>query len=101
MTEMLLILGRGRTLADIEARVQVRQRYGDRVLVVSTDVPDRLHGLDGVKIFGSGVTAPEPAGDFSETEKLGIAAWNARDAIAKKKRLGEGLAWDVKGFKAP
>ena len=96
-----MILGGGSAPADVEARAQVRQRYGDRVLVVATDAPERLRALADVSIFRAGTKAPEPAGDFSETEKMGIAAWNARDAMLKKQRPGEGLPWDAKGFKAP
>ena len=80
---------------------QIRQRYGDRVLVVTTDTPDRLAGLAGVTLVTAHGAAPEGGDDFTETERMGLAAWNARAAFATKVRPGDGLPWDTKGFAAP
>ncbi len=98
MSESLLILAPGRTAAEAEAVAAVRQRYGERVLVVD-DGGAELAGLG--TLIPTGSAAPEPGDGFSETERLGILAWNARPALATKTRRGDGLAWDSDGFDPP
>jgi len=99
MTESLLILAPGRSAAEAEALAVVRQRYGERVLVVEGGVPERLAALGTV--VPSGSAAAEPSTDFSETERLGILAWNARLDLATKTRRGDGQPWDAEGFEPP
>jgi hypothetical protein len=83
---------------------QVKQRYGPAVLIVEAE-PDLLKTLaedKGVAGVFAGAVPPEAASNLDETGRLGVAAWNARHseefAEAKKKRKGEGLAWDYPGY---
>lgn len=99
MSESLLILAPGRRAAEAEALATVRQRYGERVLVVEGGASERLTGLG--TLVPSGSAAAEPGAEFSETERLGILAWNARREMATKSRRGEGLPWDAEGFEPP
>lgn len=98
MAESLLILAPGTSVAEVEATGQLRQRFGDRVVVIAGE-PGALAGL-GV-LVADGETAPDPGPGFTETEAMGIHAWNARSEMAGKSRPGEGLAWDSPGFDAP
>ncbi|MBC9034847.1 hypothetical protein IAG41_20850 [Sphingomonas sp. JC676] len=99
MGEMLIILAKGRTAAELEGLATVRQRYGDRVFVVAAAEPAPLGALGDV--FPADSKAPESDESLSTTEQLGISAWNAREDLANKQRPGEGLDWDSEGFEAP
>jgi len=99
MSEQLIILSKGRTAAELESVAAVRQRFGDRVFVVAIDDAGGLHALGAV--FANGSEASHAETDLTQTEQMGIDAWNARPALAKKKRPGEGLSWDAEGFEAP
>lgn len=99
MTESLLILDAGHSIADVEAVAPIRQRYGNRVLVVGTADTAALARLG--RVVAAGEAAPEPGPEFDETEQMGIHAWNARPELATKQRPGEGLAWDTPGFEPP
>lgn len=98
MPDALLILSRGRTVADVEALATVRQRYGDRVLVVSSDAPGALAGLG--TLLPAGQTGAVADDGFTTTETMGIDAWNLRQGFEGKQRPGDGLPWDAVG-KAP
>lgn len=98
MAESLLILAPGTSVAQVEATGRLRQRFGDRVVVIDGD-PGPLAGLG--LVVADGQQAPEPGVGFTETEQMGILAWNARADMAGKSRPGEGLAWDSPGFDAP
>lgn len=101
MQETLVILNKGRTIADVESLAKVLQRYGDRVLVVSTNNAGALRALSDVHVVEAGKRAPAQQEGLSETEQMGVEAWNARDDIANKKRRGDGLSWDTPGFDPP
>ena len=73
----------------------------DRVLVVSTDNVGGLRALGDVYVVEAGKRAPAQQEGLSETEQMGVEAWNARDDIANKKRRGDGLSWDTPGFDPP
>lgn len=97
--DSLLILDPGRDVAEVEVLAPVRQRYGDRVVIVGAAAAAALAGLG--RLVAAGEVAPEPGSAFSETERMGILAWNARADVAAKQRPGDGLSWDTPGFEPP
>lgn len=99
MAEYLLILDAGHGIAEVEGVAPIRQRYGNRVLVVDAASTAAIARLG--RVVAAGEPAPEPPPDFDITEQMGIHAWNARPDLATKQRPGEGLAWDTPGFDAP
>ncbi len=101
MTDALLILANADDLAMVEQRTDVRQRYGPRVLVVASEAAAHFEGVAGVSVFppGSGNAVPPP--DASETERIGVDAWNTRVESGDKVRPGDTLSWDAPGFDAP
>lgn len=101
MDDALVVLAKLDRLSAVEAAASVRQRYGARVLVVAADTAARLQGIADVVVYLPGAGGAQPPPDASETERSGVAAWNARAASASKQRLGDGLAWDAPGFEAP
>lgn len=101
MEDALVILDHPGLLADVEATGGVRQRYGDRVLIVSGDAAARLGRVGGARVIAAGAPVADPPGDLSDIERIGVDAWNARVATPEKARRGEGLPWDAKGFEPP
>jgi hypothetical protein len=78
---------------------QILHRYGSRVLV--GDVPTRatrgIAARAGIKAYTAAV--PETPKKLTETEQLGVEAWNLRVtrkfASAKASRPHEGVRWDA------
>lgn len=101
MDDALVILSDVDRLPAIETAARVRQRYGERVLVVAAETAPRLLGLAGATVFLPGTAGAEPPPHASEIERMGVEAWNARVASAGKSRPGDGLSWDAPGFEAP
>lgn len=101
MLETLIILPREYSVAAAEALASVRQRFGDRVLIVSSDDEHRFRAIPGVSLIASGDQVMDLPPGLSETEELGIATWNIRREVANKSRPGDGLRWDATGFEAP
>ena len=108
MVERLMILARGATPEDAQARLQaaggrVLARYGDRVWVadVTPEAEAAIAGDTNVQGVFSG-EVPDPAGVDDDAGRMGIAAWNLRQTAsfraARSARLGEGQSWDDEGF---
>jgi hypothetical protein len=101
MRETLIILPTDDAVHAAEVLALVRQRFGNRVLVVAEADAPRVATIHGSVIVAPGeVVADVPTG-LTETEQFGIAAWNARGEIEKKVRPGDGHSWDATGFEAP
>jgi CO dehydrogenase nickel-insertion accessory protein CooC1 len=99
--ESLVILGKGVAAATVEALVRVHQRFGERVLFIHADDESRLQSLHGIEVVPSGSQTAVPSTGFTETEKMGLAVWNARGDMEQKVRRSDGLAWDTPDFEAP
>jgi len=86
----------------IESKAKVVQEGSDKLLVVegSSDAIQeviRLPGVTSVDALAAGA-----AEKLSPSEQVFLEAWRERRATAgKKSRIGEGLGWGAKGFKAP
>ena len=78
------------------------ERYGPHVLTVEADDEqlEAIAQMEDVKGVYVGI-APEPSDELTESEQLGISAWNSRQSEAfrssKKHRSREGLSWDKFG----
>jgi hypothetical protein len=103
--EELLILSRPEAPAirqSIESKAKVVQEGSDKLLVVegSPDAIRAAAALPGVATAGS--LAAGAAEKLSPSEQVFLEAWRQRQAAGEKKpRIGEGLSWGTKGFKAP
>lgn len=101
MEEALVVVADAVAAAAVAAVAPIRQRYGERVLIVAADAAERIRRVAGASLFLSGAAAALPPPDASETEQIGVDAWNARVASQGKQRPGDGLPWDTPGFEAP
>jgi hypothetical protein len=81
-------------------RGRILQTYGPHVLIVeaTTEQADSLKQQPDVLGVFEGQASDKLLGGLDETGKMGVAAWNERHTAsfraAKKKRKGEGMAWD-------
>ena len=86
----------------IEQKAKVVQEGSDKLLVVegSADAIQEASRLPGVTTADA--LAADAANKLSPSEQIFLEAWRQRrDAAGKKTRMGEGLSWGAKGFKAP
>ena len=96
--QLLLILDpsvpavRGR----IEEEYRVLSAFSPRVLTIAGNVPP---SVPGVLCATAAAVEPGLLAGLTESERLGIAAWQMRKA--PKARLGDGLSWDAPGFLPP
>jgi hypothetical protein len=103
--EQLLILNHPKPAEirqTIENTAKVVQEGSQNLLVVEGS-PEAIHEaaqLPGVKTADSlGAAAAEK---LSPGERVFLEAWRQRrDTAGTKNRIGEGLSWGAKGFKAP
>jgi hypothetical protein len=101
--EELLIVSRPETPGireSIEKKAKIVQEGSDKLLIIEGS-PDAIRdaaALPGVAIARS----PGAADKLSDSERVFLEAWRQRQESGEKKsRIGEGLSWGTKGFKAP
>ena len=110
MVERLMILARGATPEDAQARLQaaggrVLARYGDRVWVadVTPEADATIAGRRSACRAYSRARSPIPAGVDDDAGRMGIAAWNLRQTAsfraARSARLGEGRVVGRRGVR--
>lgn len=100
-TEWLVVLRASDCAELIEALVPVRQRLGDRVLIVEAADPTLLRRLRYVRAVTDRALDPALVADLSDTERLFIDAWVANRTTKKPARRGDGLDWDSEGYEPP
>jgi len=102
MEQLLILSGAGDDLRRrIERRAKVVQEGSEKLLVVegSADALAEVAALPGVTTAEQlGAAA---AKSLSPGEQIFLAAWRRRQSPKKKSRVGQGLSWGAKGFKAP
>jgi hypothetical protein len=103
--EQLLILRVPETAElrkEIARKARVVQEGSDNLLVVegSADAVNEAAQLPGVSTADT--LAADIADALSPSEQIFLKAWYDRSNRGpKKNRIGEGLSWGTKGFKAP
>jgi hypothetical protein len=111
MQFLILIRGRDQSAESLRRELvsqgfQILQEYGPSILIAEGKNPavEQFAGHPTILgIFPGRVLDDAVAGmELSETERLGIAAWNERHSQsfreAKEQRRGEGLPWDHPNF---
>lgn len=85
----------------IERKAKVVQEGSDKLLVVEgpADAVRAAAQLPGVATADS--LAADAAAKLSPSEQVFLEAWRQRQDFKNKPRIGEGLSWGAKGFKAP
>ena len=81
-------------------------KYGDRVLISATPLPETVDGVAGIQSFGTGVAVPESTlAGLSETERLGLEALALRQSAeyvdTKLNRVRDGVNWNMEGCNQP
>jgi len=85
----------------IERKAKVVQEGSDKLLVVEgpAEAVQAAAQLPGVATADS--IAADAAEKLSPSEQVFLEAWRQRQDFKNKQRIGEGLSWGAKGFKAP
>jgi len=102
--EVLVILRPGtasNTIDRLKAEYRVTSILPPRIVGLSAgqDV-ERLNDLPDVEAV---LTEPldEPPSSLSDSERLFVSGWLARQQAGGKTRAGDGVAWDAPGFLPP
>ena len=87
-------------IAELRAIAHVTQVMAPRLVLLHADAATaaRIAQMPGVVSLHEGTLGEVPP-DLTQTERLFISAWEARQR--PKDRRGEGLDWDAPGFKPP
>jgi len=89
------------SLAALRRQYQVTSVLPPRLVVLTAGADTEALGrLRGVEAILAPASDDEPA-SLTESERLFVSAWRARQHADTKTRTGEGLAWDAPGFLPP
>lgn len=106
MIELLVVLDERNSalaLETVKNRFQVSSTMQPRLaVVIASDAAQttELLAIPGVLDVIADPGSPIPE-SLNETEKLFAGAWQMRQTLNRKTRVGEGLSWDAPGFLPP
>lgn len=104
LREILVIFHSNATTAEVdelEGRYPVIARMSPRIAVVADHGnAQEMRSFPEVESVLTGPADPV-SNSLSESERLFVKAWQARQQSVGKRRRGEGLAWDAPGFLPP
>ena len=110
LNEFAVILDKSRLDFGIETEavqpVPFLHKYGDRVLITATPLPEAAAGAEAGPSFGVDTPVPESLmAELSETERLGMSALAVRQSpgyiATKLNRHRDGVTWNMEGCDRP
>lgn len=104
--ELLTILQEERAdaaLEELRARFKISQVASRQVVIlqVRPEQAEQVEEVDGVRAVFREQVPQAFVTSLDANERLFIKAWELRQNVDVKYRLGDGMDWDSEGFEAP